>query len=442
MLSQEENTLLTQTGPGTPCGELLRRYWQPACYVGELTDAKPARRVKIMGEELVIFRDRQGNYGCVAEHCAHRGVSLYYGFVEDCGIRCAYHGWKFATTDGQCLEQPFEPAGSTYKDRVRQRAYPVERLGGILFVYMGPPPAPLLPRWDVLAWTDGQRKLMRQEVLDCNWLQIQENTADLTHLYFLHSHMLYTRGVWDRGIERLYRPFERYGFQPFEWGLLKSWQYAKGPTFPAERGGGMPLVFPNILRSIEYPWHAMHWRVPIDDTHTEVLWAGFLPGAPASPEELENPPIEQHPPQRLPDGEHLLNTFWAQDRMAWETQGPIMDRGTEHLGASDRGIVLFRQMLREQIERVQRGLEPIALVRDPARNQLIELPGWLIDVDAMQMTPEQFAKSVGMRKVGQPMYDYFDERLEWFDVATGAAAGIASADRPPVASGTATSWRP
>ena len=117
MLSPEENELLTAVGPGTPCGALMRRYWHPACFAGELTDEHPAKRVKIMHEELVFFRDQNGRYGCVGEHCAHRGVSLAYGFVEDCGIRCPYHGWKYDAR-GNCLEQPFEPTGSTYKDRV------------------------------------------------------------------------------------------------------------------------------------------------------------------------------------------------------------------------------------------------------------------------------------------------------------------------------------
>jgi 5,5'-dehydrodivanillate O-demethylase oxygenase subunit len=116
--------------------------------------------VKIMHEDLVFFRDRNGNYGCVGEHCAHRGVSLAYGFVEDCGIRCPYHGWKYDAR-GNCLEQPFEPPGSTYKDRVKQKACPVEELAGILFVYMGPEPAPLLLRWDVLVREGGLRKLIR-----------------------------------------------------------------------------------------------------------------------------------------------------------------------------------------------------------------------------------------------------------------------------------------
>src|SRR5712692_10380640 len=237
MLTQEENERLTRVGPGTPCGELLRRYWQPICYAGELTAAKPVKRVKIMHEELVVFRTPEREYGCLGAHCSHRGTSLAYGFVEACGIRCAYHGWKYDAW-GRCLEQPFEPAGSTYKDRIQHKAYPVERLAGILFVYMGPQPAPLLPRWDILVWENGQRTLTRQNTLDCNWLQAMENTADITHPYFLHGHMLHQQGLRGMLVDYYYRPFEQYGFQPFEWGLLKSWRFGAGTgALGAERGG-------------------------------------------------------------------------------------------------------------------------------------------------------------------------------------------------------------
>jgi 5,5'-dehydrodivanillate O-demethylase len=420
MLTQEENELLTRTGPGTPCGELLRRYWQPICYAAELSAEQPTKRVTMLHEELVVFRTPEGDYGCVAEHCSHRGASLAYGFVENCGIRCAYHGWKYGL-DGACLEQPFEPAGSSYARRIRQPAYPVQRLGGVLFVYMGPQPAPLLPRWDILAWTDGQRRLTRQETLNCNWLQAMENSADITHTYFLHGRMMYERGFRGRSVDYYLRPFEQYGFQLFEWGLLKSWRFGAGDSpLGAERGGGTPLVFPNLLFVLARPWHTMHWRVPIDDTHTRILYAAFLRGGPsASPEELENPPIDDAEPQTGPDGEYLLDTFFSQDKMAWETQGPLFDRSREHLGASDRGIILYRKLLREQIESVQRGGEPMALVRDPARNQCIELPAWVAEIDT-----ERVSALVGAAPDLESMDAVFDERHEIFEVPFGAARPV------------------
>jgi 5,5'-dehydrodivanillate O-demethylase len=368
MLTAEENALLTRIGPGTPAGTLLRCYWQPLVVAAELTPEKPTQRVTIMHEPLVVFRDRQGNYGCVAEHCAHRGASLAYGFVEDCGIRCAYHGWKYDAA-GHCLEQPFEPAGSTYRARIAQTAYPLQKLAGLLWVYMGPPPAPLLPRWDVLAREDGERRLDIRP-LDCNWLQAMENTVDFTHTYYLHGHTLHLRGIDDPGVAYFYRPIERYGFKTYEWGLYKFWTYA------GERGEsamGIPLIFPNILRVFEERSLSMHWRVPVDDTHTRIMRVAFhLSPDGQRMEQPEEPPVTYLGSFRTPDGGYDLSCFAAQDKMAWETQGALFERGAEHLGASDRGIILYRQMLREQIEIAQRGGEPMALVRDPAQNEMLE----------------------------------------------------------------------
>ena len=137
MLTREENELLTRVGRRTPCGELLRRYWHPVAAAGELTEEKPIKAVKILGQELVVYRDKQGKHGLVGEHCPHRLASLAYGRVDDEGIRCPYHGWKFDGA-GKCLEQPAEPANSTFKDRIKHVAYPVEVLGGLIFAYLGP----------------------------------------------------------------------------------------------------------------------------------------------------------------------------------------------------------------------------------------------------------------------------------------------------------------
>jgi 5,5'-dehydrodivanillate O-demethylase oxygenase subunit len=380
MLSKEENERLTRVGPGTPGGELLRRYWQPLCAASELSAEKPKRRVKILGEELVVFRDEQGTYGCVAEHCAHRGVSLYYGFVEDCGIRCAYHGWKYATRNGQCLEQPFEPAGSTYKDRVRQRAYPVQKLAGMLFAYMGPEPAPLLPRWDVLVREDGVRKIQIHAPLRCNWLQAQENTADTVHTYYLHGHMLRLQGRNDGAY--FYRPIVSYEWGLCEWGVTKTCHY--GGEHP-EIEIRPPLVFPNILRIPQGRDECLHWRVAIDDTTTQIYTMVFTPSPDGRRvEQPEDPPLELVD-QYLPDGEHDLTGFYGQDRMAWETQGAIFDRSEEHLGATDRGIVMFRRLLAEQIAVVEQGGEPMALVRDPAKNEIIAFESRNNDPEAVEV---------------------------------------------------------
>ncbi|MBF6571078.1 MAG: Rieske 2Fe-2S domain-containing protein [Candidatus Binataceae bacterium] len=376
MLTKEENDRLTRVGPGTPCGELLRRYWHPLCPAAELTPEKPKKRIKVMGEDLVVLRTASGRYACIEEHCPHRGASLYYGFVEGDAIRCCYHGWKYEL-GGQCIEQPFEPKGDGFKDRIRLVSYPVQKLAGLLFVYMGPDPAkaPLLPRWDVLVRNDGRRTIQLLPIHRCNWLQCEENTADSVHTYYLHGQMWLERRLPNQADAAYYRrPIEHYDWKVCEWGIEKELVYGGDPSEVEIRP---PLIFPNILRIPQGPVEAIHWRVPIDDYNTRIVWVGFLPAANGEIQtnENEDPPIEYLPDMLTPEGEHQLTSFYSQDRMAWESQGPIFDRSREHLGASDRGVVMFRRMLAEQIARVERGEEPtVAVARDPERNRMISFP--------------------------------------------------------------------
>jgi len=167
MLSRKENERFTRVGPGTPAGEFLRRYWQPVCVAAELKE-NPIKRIRILGEDLVLYRGEDGHYGLVEERCPHRGASLAYGRIEGASLRCSYHGWLF-DRQGKCLEQPAEPPASTYKNRVRQPAYPVDKLAGLLYAYLGPKPAPLLPRYDVLARNDGERRIVVFPALECKF---------------------------------------------------------------------------------------------------------------------------------------------------------------------------------------------------------------------------------------------------------------------------------
>jgi len=371
MLSAEKNTRLTQVGPGTPAGELLRRYWQPLWPAIEFTSERPKKRLKVMDEDLVVYRGEDGSFGCVAERCTHRGCSLYYGFLEGSAIRCPYHGWKFAP-DGTCLEQPFEPEGSTFKDRVRQRAYPVQELGGLLFVYMGPLPAPLLPRWDTLARRDGKRHIEIRPTLTCNWLQAQENTADTTHTYYLHGHTMLQKGLTSPGVLYYHRPIASYEFALCEWGIEKRCFYSTPNGLEEEIRP--PLIFPNILRIPQGRVEMQHWRVPVDDTSTRIIGVHFLPNATGEDEPLQTTvPVDYMPDDddKGPDGEYALTNFNSHDRMAWETQGAIYDRTQEHLGASDEGVIMLRKLLDEQIAIVEAGGEPMAVLRDPEKNKII-----------------------------------------------------------------------
>jgi 5,5'-dehydrodivanillate O-demethylase len=370
MLTPEENALLTQVSRGTPCGELLRRYWHPVAVAGELTVEKPIKAVKILNEELVIYRDQAGKYGLVAEHCPHRLASLAYGRVDHEGIRCPYHGWKFDAA-GRCLEQPAEPPGSTFKDRIKHVAYPVQYIGGLLYAYLGPAPAPLLPRWDVLVWQHGKRWIVKESIIDCNWLQPMENSVDPSHLFWLHGNTAHL-------MPRVKKYAEEHQFIRFEFGIHK-----RRTTLPLATGGEAqvdqhPLLFPTILRHVG-PFqeegsqrHNLQIRVPVDDCHTQVFRVNFVPtdfdrAAPEAPVSWRFSQLKTGP------REYKMNMVSAQDSMAWETQGPITDRTQERLGAGDEGIITLRKLLREQIEIIRQGGEPMGVIRDAEKNRIIEL---------------------------------------------------------------------
>lgn len=382
MLSAEDNAMLTQVGPGTPCGKLLRHYWMPVATADELKGERPVKRVRLLGENLVLFRDGQGRLGLIPERCPHRHVSLYFGFVEDDGLRCPYHGWKF-DVNGNCIEQPYERPGSPLMKQACMPGYKVEQLCGLIFAYIGPDPAPLLPRWEILVRKDGIRNIVVLPVHNCNWLQAQENSHDPTHTFWLHA-KLFERELKKRPVEEqkkwapdlayFGRPIESFDFEVCReeaWtGIRKVRTY--GGDRP-EKEHGHPAIFPNILIAPQAKNLTIHFRVPMDDTHTAIYWVEFQPTDDGS--EIDQPddtiPVErmEHPLQ--PDGEYQLHNFVYQDQMAWETQGAIADRTTEMIGAGDRGVVMYRNMLRQQIEKVQRGEEPDGVIRDPSVNDII-----------------------------------------------------------------------
>lgn len=336
----------------------------------ELTEEKPIRAVKILCEELLVYRDKKGNFGLVGEHCPHRSASLAYGRVDEEGIRCPYHGWKFDCT-GRCLEQPAEPAGSTFKDRIKHVAYPVQCLGGLIYAYLGPTPAPLLPRWDVLVWEHGRRWIVKDSLINCNWLQAMENSVDPAHLFWLHGDTAHLG-------PRVKKYAEKHEFIRFEYGIKK-----RRTTLPLATGGKPevdehPLLFPSILRHVATDKggkghrHNLQIRVPVDDTHTQVFRVNFVP------HDTERSLPDAAVPLRLArlkfgPREYDMTLVSAQDSMAWETQGPLTDRTREHLGIEDEGVIELRKMLREQIDRVQHGLEPLGVIRDPTKNRLIDL---------------------------------------------------------------------
>lgn len=365
MLTAKENQRLTRVGPGTPGGELLRRYWQALCPTKELSGKTRKKRIALLGEKLLVVRQNDGTFACVTEQCPHRNASLYFGFIEPDGIRCCYHGWKFDCATGACLERPFETAAPTAK--MRLSAYPVRQLGGLLFVYMGPDPAqaPPLPHWDVIARTDRPRTIAVLPDHKCNWVQIQENTVDSAHTYYLHGEFSAVNELATKGVAEYYhRPIERCDWDVSRWGIDKSIVYGGAQPEIEIRP---PLIFPNILRIPVGPVESMHFRVPIDDTSTRIIWVGLMPeGSAPVVSDAEVPYEVRVDPPNLAIEDYDVSTVWQQDRVVWETQGTIADRSRENLAATDRGIVMFRRMLQAQIDLVESGAMPNVAVVDPA----------------------------------------------------------------------------
>ena len=364
MLSRRENEKLSRVGPGTPAGKLLRRYWHPVAVAAELKE-KSVKRLRILGEDLVLYRGEEGAYGLVQERCAHRGASLAYGSIEGCNIRCPYHGWLYSP-DGKCLEQPAEPSDSTYKNRVTQTAYPIQIVAGLVFTYMGPRPVPLLPSYDVFTRTDGTRHVVVLPQLNCNWLQPMENSVDPTHVHYLHGA---GRGKPVHGDG--HAEIKKYEFEPFEYGIMKK-RLASNGNRKLEVVNQHPLVFPNMLRQHHGLEHYLQYRVPVDDGHTLFFEIYFLENKDKTTVvETGDTPVEYAPSAMKEDGSYRMDRVWMQDYMAWETAGAVFDRSQEHLASADRGILVFRKMLKAQIDKVSKGKDPIGVIRDPARNQLI-----------------------------------------------------------------------
>jgi 5,5'-dehydrodivanillate O-demethylase len=375
MLTAELNERLTQTGRGTPAGEMLRRYWYPIAGAAELLD-RPTKRVRLLGEDLVLYRNLSGRLGLLEEPCAHRRISLYYGIPEQEGLRCPYHGWLYDAS-GQCIEQPCEPEGSTFKNRVRTTAYPVQEMGGLVFAYLGPAPAPLLPRYDLYVCPDAIRQI-GVTVLPCNWLQAMENSVDQTHVEWLHGH--YTNFIRGQAAAasgeafalRRVRHHVRLGFDRFEHGIIKRRIEEGGSELDDDWQIGHPIVFPYVLKTGATQASSFQIRVPMDDTHTyHILYKVYRPGIPVPAQDVV--PVHELPWEDE-RGNLSVDFTLGQDMMAWVTQGAVARRDLEKIGAADTGIIMLRELVEEQIDRVARGEDPIEVYRDPAKNQMIELP--------------------------------------------------------------------
>jgi 5,5'-dehydrodivanillate O-demethylase oxygenase subunit len=367
MLPAEQNQLLTQTGAGTPMGDLLRRYWWPIAGVSELAEM-PTKPVRLMGEDLALYRDRSGNYGLLDRHCPHRRADLTYGFVEECGLRCSYHGWHF-DAQGRCLEQPYDDianAEANLKSQVRVKAYPVEECGGLLWAYLGPAPAPCLPRWEFFFWPNGFRQIVLSE-LPCNWLQCQENSIDPVHTEWQHRQW----EIRNLGKSGAAPKHLKVGFEEFDYGFTYKRVTEGGSEADPLWTIGRVCLWPYAL----FTGTHVEFRVPVDDTNTlSVGW--FYARVPAAnqPYEQNAIPTWRGPVKNEKTGRFLSSHIMNQDFIAWIGQGAIAERDKEFLSASDLGITMIRRRFLKDLETIAAGGDPKAVIRDPEVARYVTLP--------------------------------------------------------------------
>ena len=348
---------LTQVGPGTPAGEYLRRFWQPVAFARDL--AETPRRVRILGEDLVVFRDRGGRVGVLHLHCAHRGTSLEFGIPLKRGIRCCYHGWVF-DVDGRCLETPGEPPGSRLCERVVQGAYPTHEFTGLIFAYLGPPERrPPFPHYDSFEVPGYTLMPAAQFTLPCNWLQVKDNSMDPVHTAFLHA------------LSSGYQFTAAFGVVPeLDWVTTEA-----GMVYIATRRMGdlvwvrvcdfMPPNVHQFTREIEEataPKPAsrpviIRWAVPNDDAETTNFeLAQVDPAWGLTPEQIAAPGFGQSGDRPYAERQRFPADYDAQS-----SQRPIAVHALEHLASTDRGVIMLRRIVREGIHAVARGEDPYGL---------------------------------------------------------------------------------
>jgi phthalate 4,5-dioxygenase len=390
MLSREENEILTRVGASTPMGDLMRRYWIPALLSEEIPapDCPPVR-VRLLGEDLVAFRDSQGRVGLLGEHCAHRGTSLFFGRNEECGLRCVYHGWKY-DVDGNVLDTPAEPAASDFKKKLRHVAYPCKEVARMIFTYMGPAEKqPLIPGYEWFTLAEEQVCPVKS-YLECNYLQGIEGDFDSSHTSFLHNNNIKNAERLKRdGAPTLDAEETSYGMRAISIRTVETGQiYVR--TSPYMMPSFSIVPGPPTAKFEEDDIRAFRFWVPIDD-QTTWLYILNMRKRPFTDEErkslrswigadyrrirnLGNNYLQNRELQRTASytGIEAFNPA-EQDGCATESMGAIWNRSKEHLGYSDKTIIALRKMLLRLVSDVAEGREPRHIIRDPQCNDFSKL---------------------------------------------------------------------
>ncbi len=374
MMSKEDNERLTRVGPGTLMGDLMRQYWLPFMYSSELKPDGAPLRVRLLGEELIVFRDSNGRVGLLDTYCAHRGASLFFGRNEECGIRCVYHGWKY-DVDGRCVDMPNEPAESNFKEKIHHTAYRCAEQGGVVFAYMGPRQSnpPGLPQFEWALVPENQVQHDYKAVSECNWMQALEGDLDTAHVFFLHSRV----NVDDGPGAGTYHPDQSPKLEIIEteYGLMYGARRINAPGEIYWRTTQYVMPVHTIFPASEDGTVPVHIWVPIDDDHTLIWGIRWHPS-----EELRARETQIRPSFFVgmgPNLPHQTGRFFAdwwpaanpandfqldretqqrqtftgipsirlQDAAMTTSMGPVMNRNREHLGTTDTAIIKARQRL-------------------------------------------------------------------------------------------------
>lgn len=404
MMSQEQNDLITRIGPGAPAGKLMRKYWQPAALIEELEGARPIKPLRLLGQDLVLFRDETGRYGLIDRDCPHRGADLAFGRLENGGLRCAFHGWLF-DADGKCLETPAEPVNSRLCEGIRQRAYPVTEKAGILWAYLGEDAPPAFPELDCFT-APGAYTFAFKGLFECNWLQALEVGIDPAHASFLHrffededtstAYGRQFRGASagsDLPMTKILREYDRpiINVESTEYGmrLIALRQLDDERTHVRVTNQLFPHGFV-IPMSTEMT--ITQWHVPVDDENC--YWYAIFTSysAPVDKNKMREQRLELYELPHYRSRRNRANDYGfdakeqaaetytgmgadinVHDQWAVESMGPIQDRTREHLGQSDKAIVQYRRLLRQEIDKVAKGETPL-LVLDEAHAKAIQGP--------------------------------------------------------------------